>query len=359
MIYQEIKELLPVGFRTIVDVLKSRYTIAAGDNYTLHDVRNAIRSRKFVVLKGRKNLLVVGENPESMIVDDGNGVVEIPDSKIMREWTGEAVVVIDAKREDDENLFIFTPEKDEWSGETYENVIDFLSEIKIGEPYLPKCPIVISFKNKPEEKDIMAEVVGIEITIFDRSDPYTEIFHEIGHIYWRDVLTPEERDKVTMYQQTLTKENLPAIYTSRWGFSTPEEAFCTAYAWYLKGKYLSSGYEKILAFHDKEIYRIMISIFDRVLYDDNRSTEWDSQALVLANDIEKMKKKRFYIKSKNKIIKAYYRHKPTVKKIPQDKILTILDERNGLRYVTVDSKFLRGMIIPITDDNTIAYSRLP
>lgn len=370
MIYRELKELIPVPHRVLADVVKAHYACSYGDGYIITDIRKAVQNRKYVFAKTQNgtNLLVVGENPGSLIVDDGNGITEIPEEKLIQILTGDVIIVEDGHKETGNSLVIFTPERDNWRNIAQkEKTIDYIEDLRIGEAYLPPTPVIVSFREPEEEqkqKKIRAEVAGVEIILYDDSDPLTEFFHELGHIYWRDVLTPEEKERFALYHQALRPDNIPPIYTSRWSFSDPEEAFCTIYLWFMKGKLLSRGYLQILKYHDKEGYDLLMCVIDRVEEELYRKNEFSRQAAEIAYSIEKARYKRYYIKGEKgnsdsgRVMKAYFKARQVRTKIPETAIRKVVKEENDLRYVLLDSPLLRGRIIPITPKNTIAYSKI-
>jgi len=365
-LYNELKWLTKMPYNTLCKVCKANYSCAYGDNYSVTDIRKSVQNNKFVIIKTNKaNELIVGENPDTLIVYDPitDTINEIEDSKVTREWDGEAIIIDNVSEYvniDDNKLFIYSLENSDWDEDDINKVISYTEGITIGDVWLPQTPVILQFKRKTQkeiENDVRGMSVGVEITLYDSDNPLQPLFHELGHIYWRDVMDENDRNIIKQYYENLDKENLLPIYTSRWVAKNPEEAFCTLYMWYLQGQFLSSGYKKILKYHDAEGYEALMLIFDNVAERMNKDSEWDRYAAEVSSAIEKAKIKKYYIKGKG-LLKAYYNIKPKRYKIPEERIKSVVRDENGIRYVLVKHLLLRGKVIPINEKNYIVYSRM-
>jgi len=206
-----IKKLLPFiqqPFSNIQHQVTDNYDIAYGDTYSIREIRKACQDRQpaFVKLK-EKTFLVVGENPDSLILHNGQKMFNMPDIRLLKSWTGEAVIVqgekpVKPQRDCNSQFVIFTPERDLWPDEWQDIKLrtnKILSRLELGACWLPPHPVIVTYK-QPAEDDIKdfkrAKIHGAEICIYDPLDPVSAFLHEVGHLFWDTQLLDSEKEEI-------------------------------------------------------------------------------------------------------------------------------------------------------------------
>lgn len=264
------------------------FDLAFGSTYSIKEIHKAITDNQPAFVRignGIKNktVYIVGENENSLVAFRDGELFELADSSLQKAWTGEAIIILDKKRqvtesfvnkqtrlekavvqdidiqgqptEDDEppDFVIFPSERDNWDVENEEikqRGKRQIARVKyLGVCELPIHPVIVTFR-KPDGEDVKkghrAANNGVEIEIYDPSDPLTEFLHELGHVYWNTRLTDEDKKRFNDLQSKLTKDNLPAIFIANWDWKDGEEIFSTIYYWHCKGKLAHDGYTRIL-----------------------------------------------------------------------------------------------------------------
>ena len=351
----EIKNLLT--FKGDLDLIKSElmeknYDIAWGE-YSIPEIRKAIMTEQpaFLEISGQP-VLAIGENEDSIIFNHNNKIYEMLDNELENQYSGNAVIV--QRHNDYEgDLIIFTPERDTWLPEWEEQkqkAINILKKLTIGKCYLPSHPIIITFK-KPSEFEIKnvirAMAKGVEITIYDPSDPVSEILHELGHIFWNNKLTEKERQSFFDYKKSYKKnDEIPSIYTSEYYFKTGEEIFATIYMYYVKAKVINPGYLEILEQKEKQGFSLFKSIIDRLIEESFIKENWSKNELILK---QFLKGKRYKIKGQNKIIKTEIN---LDKNIFFDRAIdhTVLYKGQDREWIRIEEGCLKGEAIVLKDE---------
>ncbi len=297
--------------------------------------------------------MVVGENPNSLIVTDGTDLKEIPDSEF---GNSPAVIVQGQVRVVGEDLVIFTPERDSWPDEwetQKQKAKDALGDLFLGDPWLPDHPVILTFK-KPSEKEINEQIrsmtVGPEIVVYDPTDIVTEILHELGHIYWSNRLKIAERDAFIAYHKTRNKGNISAIYTAEWWWKDADEMFATIYMYFMKGKLLHEGYRKILSQMEPEGYKLFMDIVNRIAQDEEISREWKASEDILAGYLNSLDKEIRYCVAAGdnpKVIKARFPIQEPQGDIRFDYNIdhTFLVQEGGREFILVDQGPLKGRTV--------------
>ncbi len=331
--------------------------------YTVRELRKAIQDRHPAIVPFKSNtVLVVGENPGSFILADARGRVrEVPDSDLARSWNGRAVLVQgevpDTAKESD--LVILTPERDTWPREwsdARDKAVRIISTLTIGASWLPDHPVILTFR-KPSDHEIKNQIrsmtVGPEIVIYDPSDPISEFLHELGHIYWSNRLTDQEREDIRDHHETMSEETISPLFTSRAHWETDQEYFATIYMWYTKGKLLHGGYMKLLKQMDPAGYRMITSIIDRVDRDAARKRAWGEAEPFLRAFVDAQEdQKRYMVAGKGQILKARrsVALPETPIPFPEDLVVHEVVKRAGtVRFIRVGEGRLEGVVLPIEE----------
>jgi hypothetical protein len=340
----------------------SAHNIAYG-HYTVRELRKAIQDRQPAIIPFHAStVLVVGENPGSFILADARGRVrEVPDSDFTSAWDGRAVLVQgdipDTPRESD--LVILTPERDTWSrawGDARDKALHIISKLTLGASWLPDHPVILTFRTPSDHEiknHIRSMTAGPEIVIYDPTDPISEFLHELGHIYWSNRLTDQERDTIRDHHATLSEDSISPLFTSRAYWETDEEYFATIFMWYAKGKLLHGGYMKLLKQMDTAGYRMINSIIDRVDISAARKRAWEEAEPFLRAFVDAQEDQRRYLVSgKARMIKARMSVKLPESAIPFPADLVaheVMKRAGSVRIVKIGEGRLEGAVLPIED----------
>ncbi len=285
---------------------RSGYDVAFGHTYSIQEIRKAIQDNQVAFVKvgnslSSQTICVVGENEDSLVAFRKGELYEVEDKALLKAWTGEAVIVLGRPEGQSEqaspgtirkayaalpmekessgaqveapvdDFVIFAPERDNWKPEL-EGVkqkgkrgitrVKFLDCCE-----LPTHPVIVVFReatDKIKKEGIRAANNGVEVQLYDPSDPLAQFLHELGHVYWNTRMIDQERKLFQDFQKTLKKETLPAIFQSNWGWHNGEEVFCTLYMWYGQGQLCHGGYNKILEQQCPEGSKMLSGVFSRV-----------------------------------------------------------------------------------------------
>lgn len=156
-----------------------------------------------------------------------------------------------------------------------------ISPLRVNKIFLPPHSAVFNFIEQSEEEKknkIVSSLEGVNINIYDRENYIGNCFHEIGHLFYRDCLTTEEKSKFKQYFKILIPS---AIYEYDWERSDSEEMFCTIYKWYLKSILLNPSFMNILEFEDPKGLSLLQSVFDRIRSDKINVDTWNLSQNIL------------------------------------------------------------------------------
>lgn len=384
-----ISELTPYenyDLNNISNILQNDYDIAQGRTYSISEIRKAVSQYQPAFVRVGKGLtgqtlFIVGESTNILVAHKGNELFELSDKELKKSWTGEAVIILDKKNEiirksiviednPDEpkkvshEFVIFPSERDTWKLDHSDRKriskeqIQRINDLDLY--YLPAHPVIILFCTPSEKilKDgIRAANNGVEIQIYDPTDPFTEFLHELGHIYWNTRLSPEEKMVFSDLQKNLPKEK-PAIFIADWDSENGEEVFSTVYLWYMKGASLHNGYWKILEQQYPEGMEAIVKIFVRVK--SSIATEITTKAKKLS--VEKIWREnekdisiwlnnlagtpsRNYVKGKG-ILKSFLPSPPILSyEFPVSIPHKVIGGYQGRDWVYIESGILQGKII--------------
>lgn len=376
------------NLNNLSNLLEDKYEIAKGKTYSIAEIRKAVSHQQPAFVRVGKGLtgqtvFIVGENEKSLVAQKDNELFELPDKELKKSWTGEAVIVLEKKEptllkademKADESLpvqdyIIYPFERDTWEPhhvECKEMGKSNISKVNNLELYLlPSHPIIVIFKKPSDDfkkKGIRAANNGVEIQIYDTSDPLTEFLHELGHVYWNTQLTDEEKMEWHALQKKLTKEGLPSIFLAEWDWHDWEEVFCTIYLWCIKGELIHNGYTEILKQQYLEGYELLQKVFNRVKMDmesaamtkankSSRKFTWKENEKDISIWLNNLlgRPSTNYIKGKG-LIKSYL---PTPIILPYDFPEsidhTVLSTHLGREWVRINSGLLKGRVLILKD----------
>jgi hypothetical protein len=347
------------GIDHIQHALKD-HRIAYG-HYSIRELRKAIQDGQPVIIDyGQKNAtaLVIGENPNSMILTDSRGQVrEVPDEELVQSWSGRAVLVQGEIKgaSQEKDLVIFTPERDNWPAECREAqdaAVRVLRPLRLGSFWLPNHPVILAFR-KPTQHEIKNVIrsmtVGPEIVIYDPSDPVSEFFHELGHIFWSNRLTNDERNAIKDHHATLTKDTISPLFMTEAHWKTDQEYFATIYMWYAKGQVMHRGYLTLLEQMDPAGMRIITGIISRLQEQAAQRRTWEKAAPLLRAFVDAMEDGKRY-RLPNRMIKARFPVKvnPGTPAFPAAVVdHEILKTLGAVQFVKVTAGILAGAVLPV------------
>jgi len=360
-LYQELRDLLPLNYNVILKTCKANYQCNYSEFYDIPYIRKAIQNKNYVIIKSKDgNKLLIGEGENQFLyIDTKNRIKKIDDFSLNQIWDGEAIIITEKINNDKlKNLFIIDYSESDWDKKEIESLKPILDQLVIGEYFLPKSPLILIFKNKTDEeikKGIRAKTYDIHICIYDKNKPIEALFHELGHIYWRDVMNDSDRLIFRTYFLNLSKTNLPLIYTNDWLITNEEEAFCNIYTYFLQSKYIDERYLDILKYYDCNGYNSIIKVFKQIHNRDIREQEWNQTTKSISFIVNNFNPKTFKIIKNNQIILKSFidsQYKDFFVKIPKDKIQKVVKKfsKSGLKLVEIFSEN-EQLIIPIDSQN--------
>lgn len=308
-----------------INEIKNNYEISYG-SYENFELQKAIKNETPFFIKKH---FVVGYDPAT------NKFMNDRQEEFVIERLVKAIIVEDVKE----------PEPEEPEGDHFAIIgkmvwVDPITEfksilggLKVGEIYLPPHSVVFNFLDPTPEtikEKIPSDLVGININIYERDDYIGNSFHEIGHVYWRSVLSHDEKESFNKHQELLP---LSSIYEYKWERSTGEEVFCTLYKFLLKSFLLNPSFYNILEHEDKSGCDLLKAVLDRVRKDR------------IIEDVWKLNEKDLfdYINPKGKVVKTkgtFDKIKDT--EIPNNMLNDVDSFRDGIMYVN-----LNKAVIPV------------
>jgi len=272
------------GFSDLPEILKQDgFHVAHASNYSIKEIRKAITDGYPSFMKlGEKSVMIVGESPGSLIGRGSDGeLLDMKDEQLQRFYKGDAVIVIDKDEKqaipETKDMVIFDADRDNWQDynrkEMSKEKILRINTLESCE--LPPYPVICLFR-EPGEKEakegIRAKMDGVNITIFDPSDPVAEFFHELGHIYWMNRLSKEEKSEFKKLKNQVHAQ-IP-IFNDPHSMANEEEIFCTIYLWYLKGRLINPAYMKVLSTQFKPGLEAINDVFSRIRIAEERLKRW-------------------------------------------------------------------------------------
>jgi hypothetical protein len=363
-LFQELKQLLNLNYDIILKTCKSNYQCNYSEFYNIDYIRYSLQNKQYVILKTQQgNKLLIGEDRDKFLYfDNDSNVKTISDYQLNNIWEGEAIIIVDKIKDDkkSKNIFIIDYKKSDWSDKEIDSLLPILNQMELGDYCLPRSPVILIFKNKTSDivkEGIRAKTDGIYITIYDKNETFEAIFHELGHVFWRDVMNDSDRLIFKTYFLNLSKQNAPLIYTNTWLLLNEEEAFCNVYSFFLKGKYIDSRYLDILKYYDCEGYKSLIKVFKQIHERDIQEEKWQKTFKSISYILEKYQPKTLKIvdSNKNYVIKSFINMdlKNVSFFIPREKISKTIKRFNksGIKIVEISDKNRENYYIPIDQNN--------
>ena len=242
------------NLETIKELLKNNYEISYG-KYENIELKKAINNNNPVFIKDN---FLIGYDI------DGNFVTD-KEEKITIDKPVNAIIVEDEKEEIEnikERDFFSIIGNNEW-----ENIGQFdsiIGNLAVGEIFLPPHSAIFNFlipTEKQEKENIVSMLSGININIYSQDNYIDNCIHEIGHLFWRDCVKPDEKDK---FKELFNNFRPNALFEYEWESKNEEEIFCTIYKWYVKSLLINKSFYNILEFEDKKGLILLQEIFDRI-----------------------------------------------------------------------------------------------
>lgn len=372
----KIKEL-DVYTNGIFDLVKPKlendgYEIAYGSTYSIKEVRKSIMDGYPVFTKVRnKVMLVVGENPEGLIVQSANKKFEISDKELRKSWTGNVVIVLNKKKDllkahmameqgplVRSEMVIYESDKDKWSEDLQQIKQDARNSIsakiqKIPTACLPNYPVIVVFSNPKgkEQQGAWAYSKGFYIYLLKPDDIIKNFFHELGHIIWKKGMSDTDKKPFKQLFSNIDKKNAPSVFTNDWWLKNVEEMFCAIYMWWSCGFATNKGYHRILEGEFSAGYDALVNLFKRRKDEYETRSNWDDQekkihAVMLSLMV---KAKTVMIKGRKRILKKAYLS-PGIIRLPIELIQgKLLAEQNGNQWVLAQTGMLKGKVLVLTD----------
>ena len=316
----EIKKISEKNFSlNDIEEIKKNYLISYG-KYESHELKKCIRDKKPFFLK---NNFIIGYEDNKFITDKND---KISIDRMVKAVIIEDVIEQNEIEEVKEPDYFAIIGKNVWE-EPISEFKSIIGSLKVGELYLPPHSAVFNFL-KPTEKEIKGKVVsvleGVNINIYSKDNYIGNAFHEMGHLFYRDMLTYDEKQYFDKHQEYLPPA---AIYEYKWERSDGEEVFCTLYKWFLKSILVNPSFYNILEHEDPKGLGLLKKVFDRIRKDKIISDVWELEK----DDVFK------YINPKGKVIAK----KGTFERIKDielpDNLLNDIDSyRDGIMYINLN-----------------------
>jgi hypothetical protein len=355
-----------------------------GQVYTLQDIRDNVRLGNVPALSIRgETCMVVGEAPGKILLRKADGMTaSFSDTDMAHLWPGEATIFFASDKLGDKykkrNTILLDGIRSEWNdSERQDAALQAINKLEsVPTHMLPAHPVILVLQEKlPEdqiefkngvtaESGIRAYSIGASIFLIDKSDPMTEMYHELGHIFWGR-LTDAEKKTFIQLHGTIDRKRPPGIIQSSYEISHHEEFFCTLYMWAIKGAAISAGYQEILDSQCPDGAGLLRGVFSRIEQEIESERIWDENRAALASGIRTLSERPQNVmvggsSRRVRLVKADFAW-PDLYKIPESKIGRTLSESNGVEYVTVKDELLEDIAIPVRRDEdgvAIAYDVL-
>ena len=322
--------------------LEKKYEISYG-KYTVEELKKAIKDESPFFIE--KNF-IIGYEPNGTFLSD-------KENKIKIERMVKAIIV---EGEKDIEETVVKPEinadffaivgKNEWP-----DIMDFqniIGPLHVGESFLPPHSLVFNFLNQTEKQQkekIVSYLVGVNVNILQKDNYIDNSFHEIGHVFWRDCLIFDEKQK---FKSLFERLKPSALYEFEWERKTEEEVFCTIYKWYLKSLLLNRSFYNILEYEEPQGLSLLEDVFDRIAKDKIISDVWElkKQDLFeyLSPKIDRLTGKKFVKKGLFEEVKDL--------ELPRNVLNNVEKYENGAVFVN-----LNKAILPV-NGNKIDWKRI-
>lgn len=309
-------------------ILENNYIISYG-KYDATELKKAISSGSPVFIQDN---FLIGFDPGV-----SGKFVNSNKEKISIDRMVKAIIVEDVKADSDSEET--GPEKpcmrDPFAiigNNSWGDIPEFYSVImplRVGEIYLPPHSAIFNFLEPSAEekkKKIVSMLNGVNVCVYDRDNYIDNCIHEIGHLFWRDCLIPEEKKKFQDYSKVLRPS---AIYQYEWERSNEEEIFCTIYKWYVKSILVHPSFLNILEFEEPEGLKLFQSILERIAKDRMVNDIWESAKI----DIDEYINPKYDIHHGRHIRRAGLMDKIKDIEVPRHILNNVDRVENGVEYM--------------------------
>lgn len=256
-------------------ILEKDYIISHGQ-YEPLELKKAINEQSPVLIRGH---LLTG-------FDKGNVFVDSKGESLTIDKMVKAVIVEGLSNR--ESVSVKIPEevsdippgdyfailgKNEWE----EGIALFhgvLGSLRVSPVFLPPHSAIFNFLKpgkEQEKKKIVSMLSGVNINVYSPDNYIDNCIHEIGHLFWRDCLTFDEKKAFKDHFKVLRPS---AIYEYEWERETEEEVFCTIYKWYVKSLWINKSFYNILEFEEPRGLKLLQDVFTRVARDRQIADIW-------------------------------------------------------------------------------------
>jgi|GEM_PF-3923110 hypothetical protein len=255
--------------------LENKYEISYGD-YSPKELRKAISGHSPFFIQDH---FIIGYEDKHFISDKKERIEigRMVKAVIIEDETEGFSEDEDISRPDpacDKRDFFIIQGRNEWEGDYDLKAQSIFGNLRVGDLFLPPHSVIINFLAQTDElkkKKIVSMLSGDNINIYSQENFIDNIMHEIGHVFWRDCLKPDEQARFKEYFKFL---RVSGIFEYEWERSAPEEFFCTVYKWYLKSLLLNKSFRNILEYEEPEGLRMLEEIFDRLRRDKIAAATW-------------------------------------------------------------------------------------
>jgi hypothetical protein len=243
-------------------VLEKEYEISYG-KYDEHELIKALEEKKPILIKN--HFLIGYENKKFIDINEN----EIPIERMVK-----AIIIEDVKESpvvDNRDTFMILG-KNEWEDISSFNII---RKLKVGEIFLPPHSAIFNFLQPTGEikrQKIVSCLDGVHINIYEIENSVDNAIHEIGHLFWRDCLSVDEKESFT---DLFNKLKPSAIYEYEWERITEEEVFCTIYKWYVKSLLMNDAFYNILAHEEPRGLKLFQNVLTRISKDKQITDIWN------------------------------------------------------------------------------------
>jgi len=255
-------------------ILEKDYIISHGQ-YEPLELKKAINEHNPVLIRGH---LLTG-------FDKGNVFVDSKGESLTIDKMVKAVIVEGLSNR--ESVSVKIPEevsdmppgdyfailgKNEWDDISLFHGV--LGSLRVGPVFLPPHSAIFNFLKpgkEQEKKKIVSMLSGVNINVYSPDNYIDNCFHEIGHLFWRDCLTFDEKKAFKDHFKALRPS---AIYEYEWERETEEEIFCTIYKWYVKSILINKSFYNILEFEEPKGLKLLQDVFTRVARDRQIADIW-------------------------------------------------------------------------------------
>ena len=307
--------------------LSKNYEVSLG-KYDSFEIKRAIDDLCPVILI---DCIIIGYDLDTKTFVDQN------ENHFKIERPVDAIIVTDCLEPKEEEI-----EKDEleqfaimgttvWGPCENDLFIKHIQPLTIGLTFIPSHSAVFNFLNPTEQtkkEGIVSKLSGININIYDKDRYFENILHEIGHLFYRTRLTPDEKDNFKKHFKTMKPS---ALVEFDWEIKDSEEYFCTIYKWYLRSIFEHKSFLNIIEHEDPISLKFLQDVISNIT---NQESIKDSFELS-KDDIDSYFNPIYDATSKRFIRKQGIFDRIKNLEIPTDVLLDIDSVKDGVKYINL------------------------